>query len=461
MTSVDETPGGSRRLHGVLLADMTGFSRLMGEDESRAVAALRQIRDIFTSVVPRHGGTLDVAVGDCFVALFDSAVEAVRAAIAIQTELAGATGPAGDRVRIRIGIHLGDVVRSGAEILGDSVNVAARIQAIARPGAIAVSEDVYRAVRNRVSEPFRDLGLKSLKNIREKVRIFELYADADPAGARMPAPGRSLRRVALGVLAVALIAGAAAIALRWAREPAAPEVAVSSKTSTSTSTQAGADQPQKLLTVGVTGVSAPAEVPSWMQDNTRDGLNTLLSKVDRLRVFSREKIDFLRQRRGLSEIEVAETLGIQKMISGSMTMRAGELLLEVRVVDIETGLLDASESTRGAPDELIELQNQLASSLLAALGVRLSTAERDQLFAQRTNETLDGYRRLAETFGAGPERAPAAPRDGTSWLWPNAARADPADPEMLALLEAYRTALEREDVDAVAATHVSLGVKRS
>ena len=107
------TSSSSRRLHGVLLADMTGFSRLMGEDEARAFAALTRIRDVFTRVVPRHGGTLDVSVGDCFVALFDSAVEAMRAALAIQTDLAASAGPAGDAVRIRIGVHMGDVVRSG------------------------------------------------------------------------------------------------------------------------------------------------------------------------------------------------------------------------------------------------------------------------------------------------------------------------------------------------------------
>jgi adenylate cyclase len=160
MKSPTDQPRGSRRLHGVLLADMTGFSRLMGEDEARAVAALGRIRAVFSAVVPRHGGTLDVLVGDCFVALFDSAVDAVQAAIAIQSELAAAPGAVDEPVRIRIGVHLGDVVRSGAEILGDSVNVAARLQTIAAPGAIAVSEEVYRAVRNRISLPFHDLGPK-------------------------------------------------------------------------------------------------------------------------------------------------------------------------------------------------------------------------------------------------------------------------------------------------------------
>jgi TolB-like protein len=196
-----------------------------------------------------------------------------------------------------------------------------------------------------------------------------------------------------------------------------------------------------------------------MQDTTRDGLNTLLSKVGRLRVFSREKIDFLRQRRGLTEIEVAETLGIAKMISGSMALQNGTVLLDIRVVDTSSGILDASESVHGAPEELIELQNQLASSVIAALGVRLSADEQAALFAQRTRETLDGYRRLADTFGEAPEHEAPRPAERTSWLaWGGVAWADDgADQAQVAeLLEAYRAAIERKDVEAVAATHVAL-----
>ena len=449
-----DVTGGSRRLHGVLLADMTGFSRLMGEDESRAVEALMRIRDVFAAVVPLHGGTLDVFVGDCFVALFDSAVDAVQAAIQIQSELASHHHE-GDPVRIRIGIHLGDVVRSGTEILGDSVNVAARIQAIAPPGGITVSEDVYRAVRNRVKVPVRDLGAKSLKNIRDKMRVYVL--DATGAAAGQPAPAEKPHwrplGLALAALALLLVTAGAVVAYRtdWWGAPAG---------SSAVRSQARpAHVDGEVVTVGVTGVSALGEVPPWMQDTTRDGLNTLLSKVDTLRVFSREKIDFMRQRRGLTEIEVAETLGIQKMISGSLALQNGEVLLDVRVVDIATGLLDASETVRGAPEALIELQNQLASSVIAALGVHLSAAEQTALFALRTRETLDGYRRLADTFGEAPEGHSAGRRERTSWLrWigVGVAWADEADPDVAALLEAYRAALEHKDVEAVAAVHVSL-----
>jgi adenylate cyclase len=458
---MSDTPTGSRRLHGVLLADMTGFSRLMGEDESRAMAALMRIRDVFASVVPRHGGTLDVFVGDCFVALFDSAVEAVRAAIAIQGELASNAGVAADPVRIRIGVHLGDVVRTGSEILGDSVNVAARIQAIAPPGGITVSEDVYRAVRNRVNVPFRDLGPKSLKNIREKIRIYELdrLENADGVAAT-PSP-RSQRRAALAALGIALVAGMAVLGHHFAQQRGMVGTAPAARDS---AREVAAERPATAgpLTVGVTGVSAIGDVPVWMQDNTRDGLNTLLSKVDRLRVFSREKIDFLRQRRGLSEIEVAETLGIQKMISGTISMASGDVVLEVRVVDISTGILDASESMRGPSDTLIEVQNQVASALFTALGIRLSQNELSDLFARRTKETIDSYRRLADTFGEAPPEPPQQPQPGkrTSWLtWTATAWAEPADgaqAEVAALLETYRVALEHEDIEAVGTTHVSL-----
>lgn len=445
----------SRRLHGVLLADMTGFSRLMGEDESRAVAALMRIRDIFATVVPQHGGTLDVFVGDCFVALFHSAVDAVQAAIAIQTELVATAGPHGDPVRIRIGIHMGDVVRSGNEILGDSVNVAARIQAIAPPGGITVSEDVYRAVRNRVKVPARDLGLKSLKNIRERMRIYVL----DPsgvAGDEAP-PRRALPQPHMVLVAgVVLLSVGVGLAYLFAPRSLWPDHAASGSPARLAANAEHGEQ----LTVGVTGVTARGDVPAWMQDTTRDGLNTLLSKVGRLRVFSREKIDFLRERRGLTEIEVAETLGIEKMISGSMAMQGDQVQLEVRVVDISTGILDASESRSGPPDGLIEVQNQVASSLIAALGVALSPEQHAELFEDRTKETLKNYRLLTDTFGEAPEKAPAPAgkpgRTSRVWWTATAWAADDGHAEVLALMESYRAALEREDADAVAATHVSL-----
>ena len=238
-------------------------------------------------------------------------------------------------------------------------------------------------------------------------------------------------------MAVALVAGLAALGHRLATRPTilgvAPVAApVASPVAPAVPAPAAAPAPtgaqtpgtasapatpsaEQPLTVGVTGVTAQGDVPAWMRDNTRDGLNTLLSKVSRLRVFSREKIDFMRERRGLSEIEVAETLGIQKMIVGSLAMDGRDVVLEARVVDIATGILEASESTRGEPDDLIELQNRLATGLLTALRLPLSDADRAQMLANRSKESLDGYRRLADTFGAPPDE-PARAADAAADL---------------------------------------------
>lgn len=464
-STTDDGPQAWRRLHAVLVADTSGVGRPAGD-----AAAPARIRDVCTAVVGRHGGTLDVHAGDCVVALFDGAVDAVQAAIAIQTDLATLSRAAGDAPRIRIGIHLGDVVRSGPELLGDGVHVAARLQALAAPGAIAVSDEVRRAARHRISLPFHDLGTKALADVPSRIRVYELRLDDAAAGGE-ERPAQSLRRIGRVAVAVVLVAGLAALGHRLATRPAmlgvapvaapiAPPAVAPPAVPAGGAPAPSAEQP---LTVGVTGVSAQGDVPGWMRDNTRDGLNTLLSKVGRLRVFSREKIDFLRERRGLSEIEVAETLGIQKMIVGSLAMDGRNVVLEARVVDIASGILEASESARGEPDDLIELQNRLATGLLSALSIPLSDADRAQMLANRSKESLDGYRRLADTFGAPPDE-PAAPRPArrrTSWLaWPRSAWADEAtaaaEQRIRSLLDAYRAALQAEDIAAVAATHVGL-----
>jgi ketosteroid isomerase-like protein len=151
------------------------------------------------------------------------------------------------------------------------------------------------------------------------------------------------------------------------------------------------------------------------------------------------------------------------MIVGSLAMDGSDVVIEARVVDIATGILDASESARGNPEGLIELQNTLAVDLLSALRVPLSDQERSALFARRTRETLDSYRRLADTFGEAPAR-PAAPPDSGKTSWrpgPRAAwAAEPAEPAIRSLLEAYRAALEKEDVEAVVAVHVEMAAEQ-
>ena len=272
---------------------MTGFSRLMSQDEARAFAALTRIRNVFTSVVPRHGGTLDVLVGDCFVALFDSAVEAVRAAIAIQTELAGA---AGDPPAIPSASASACTWATWCARAPRSTATASTSRHACRPSRGPAASRCRRTstapVRNRISLPVRDLGPKSLKNIRDKVRVYEIDVTATPAVARRRTGRRCARSVPSprgsrrpgggrpGRLGYQLASRGPPILdvppVRRRRRPRPPHRRPRGPRPPHGRPPTPAAEP---LTVGVTGISAHENVPRWMKDNTRDGLNTLLSKV--------------------------------------------------------------------------------------------------------------------------------------------------------------------------------------
>lgn len=226
------------------------------------------------------------------------------------------------------------------------------------------------------------------------------------------------------------------------------------------------------LVVGVMDFHAEGEVPDWMRRVARDGLNTVLSKVPTLRVYSRQKIDFVREKRGLSEIEAAELLGITRMITGTVSLAGSTVTLEAEVVDIGTGLLEATERVEGPPDRLIELQNGLALRILHGLRVPLPPAEIERIFAKRTNEALDAYRLLTEAIGGGtgtqtvPEPAEPPPAPEPTSRWPAlvaAAYAQEPSPDeraVRALLESYRAASQAADVGRLAALHVALSAEQ-
>ena len=210
----DETDKFPRRLRAVLLADMKDYSAIMGEDEAHAIAGVDDVGAIFQRVVPRHGGTFEITSGDRFFAQFESVVEAFDAALEIQRDLAGAAAGGSKRPVIRMGMHLGEVVDTTFGPMGDTINVAARLEALAEPGGIAVSEDVHRAVRNRFRDvTFRDLGMRELRNIREPVRVYAVSATPDTRAATPPRDtDRPGRRAALAVLLAAVASG---VGWRW------------------------------------------------------------------------------------------------------------------------------------------------------------------------------------------------------------------------------------------------------
>jgi class 3 adenylate cyclase len=211
-----------RKLATILSADVAGYSRLMSEDEEGTLRVFRSHREVFEQLVSLHRGRVFNTAGDAILAEFPSAVEAVRCATDIQAALRTRNDqlPLSRQVRFRIGVNLGDVMVQGSDLLGDGVNVAARLQAAAEPGGICVSGSVYDQVRNKLSLTFKSLGEQSFKNIPQPVRTFSI-TESDGHGAfpspsdRPPAP--TPKALAAVVLLLLVIGGGSWAYVQWQR----------------------------------------------------------------------------------------------------------------------------------------------------------------------------------------------------------------------------------------------------
>jgi len=199
-----------RRLATILSADVAGYSRLMAEDEEQTLRVFRGHAEVFRSLVAMHKGRIFNTAGDAILAEFASAVEAVRCATEIQAALHTRNDQIAEsrRVQFRIGVNLGDVMVHGDDLMGDGVNVAARLQAAAEPGGVSISGSVYDQIRNKLSLSFRSLGEQTYKNIPQPVRTFSI-AEVEGHGALptpKPAHGGGARPATWVVAAVLLIA---------------------------------------------------------------------------------------------------------------------------------------------------------------------------------------------------------------------------------------------------------------
>src|SRR5262249_25964487 len=172
-----------RKLAAILCADVYGYSRLMGEDEEATLTTLTSHRRKIDKLIEEHHGRFVNSAGDSVLAEFASVVEAVNCATEIQSEIAAANAnlPAERRMEFRIGVNLGDVMVEGEQIYGDGVNVAARLESLAAPGGICISESVYAQIKNKLALGYEDIGAQKVKNIAEPVRVWRILSDGTAA----------------------------------------------------------------------------------------------------------------------------------------------------------------------------------------------------------------------------------------------------------------------------------------
>ena len=196
-TAMTET----RKLAAILVSDVVGYSKLAGADEERTLARLRALRsDLIDPTIALHHGRVVKRTGDGILIEFRSVVDAVRCAIEVQNGMVerNAGLPPERRIEFRVGVHLGDVVEEAdGDLMGDGVNIAARLEGIAEPGGICLSEDAYRQVRGKVSEAFSDCGEQQLKNIAQPVRAYQVVLGRNPARSEPIEPTAARTTLAL------------------------------------------------------------------------------------------------------------------------------------------------------------------------------------------------------------------------------------------------------------------------
>src|SRR5215813_10522011 len=203
MAEILEFSSRKRKLAAILHADVAGFSRLMGEDETGTHQTLGELRRAVDPLITAHGGRIVGTAGDSLLADFSSVVDALNCAVEMQraSRVINDPLPPERRLELRIGVNLGDVIVDGDDIFGDGVNIAARLESLAQPGTVCISQTVYDHVRNKLDLDYRPLGSHRVKNIAEPVRA---YAVGEPAA--LPRRRRAWRPLVVAAGAAALVA---------------------------------------------------------------------------------------------------------------------------------------------------------------------------------------------------------------------------------------------------------------
>jgi len=448
----------------------------MGEDDERTARAIHELQEAIQDIVTDAKGRADPFAGDAILATFDSVVAAVDAALNIQRRVAEGEF-AGTRLQMRIGVHFGDVlVREGAAF-GDAINVAARLQTLARPGTVCISEGVYRQVRNRFDEKFIDLGRQQLKNISDPVHAYLIVPRSlEPA----PAQRRSKVRLATAGIAVTLLAVlSGVVAVRyWSTPPPKTQerrsplgIATREPESLAPAAQKAAASAEEgeQVTLGVMLFKSlgPEGEKDWRREALRDGLNAQLSGLSQVKVYSKEFIDFLISRKGLTDIEAATQLGIKKMLSGSFVVVGDTLRVETHVVDVGSGMLEASYTT--SERDFFKLQQNMALGVISHLNLPVTADERRTLLAEQPGANQEALKLLLQAESGAGVRPPAPGQSGGNdaprselpcWLASlelvRAAYADDAAAAQVAIadvLEHYRKATESREIPALAAVY--------
>jgi adenylate cyclase len=360
-----------RKLTAILSADVKGYSRLMGEDEKGTVHTLNAYREVITGLIQHHHGRVVDAPGDNVLAEFSSVVDAVECAVEIQKELKtrNADLPENRRMEFRIGVNLGDVIEDGEHILGDGVNIAARVQGLADGGGICISGTAFDHVKNKLSLGYKYLGEQTVKNILEPVRVYQVLMEAQAAGKvigeKRP---RQWRRVVsrVGTFLVVIIAVVATYHFYFRPAPLT-EVASKEKKALSLP-----DKPSIAVLPFVNMSGDPKQ--EFLSDGITEDIITALSKVPRLFVIARNST-FTYKGKPANVKQISEQLGVQYVLEGSVQSSANRVRITAQLIDaLSAHHIWAERYDRDLKD-IFALQDEVTRNILTAMQVKITEGE--------------------------------------------------------------------------------------
>ncbi len=333
----------NRRLAAVFSADIEGYSRLMGADEVGTLKGLTERRAILDKAIADHRGRIANTAGDSVLAEFGSAVDAVQCGVAAQAALDAANSPLPPdrRISFRIGIHVGDVMVRGGDLFGDGVNIAARLQALARPGSVCISGATYEQVKKVLPLSFTDLGAQQVKNIDEPIRAYVAGRLRDtPSAAALAKPSKS---------------------------PTLP------------------DKPS-IAVLPFQNMSGDPE-QEYFADGIAEDVLTTLSKIQELLVIARNS-SFMFKGQGRDIREIGRILGARYVLEGSVRKSGNRVRLTAQLIDSLNGGHVWADRFEGDLNDVFELQDRITQDIVGALEVRLTLGEEARVWRKRSGSPL-------------------------------------------------------------------------
>lgn len=336
-----------RRLAAILAADVAGYSRLMGADEVGTLAALKaHRREVIDPAISQHHGRIVKTTGDGMLVEFASAVDAITCAVAVQEKMADriASG-AGPCILFRVGINVGDIIIDSDDIFGDGVNVAARVENECEPGGVCLSGSAFEQVRGKTSFAFDDLGERSLKNIDRPVRLYALRSAVSSTATGTKAPAQGAKPLPL---------------------PDKPSIAV-------------------LPFQNMSG--SPEQ--EYFADGMVEDIITALSRFGALFVIARNS-SFTYKGKAVDIKQVGRELGVRYVLEGSVRKAANRVRITGQLIDATTGSHLWADRFDGTLDDVFDLQDQVAVSVVSAIAPKLEQVEIERA-KRKPIESLDAY----------------------------------------------------------------------